>query len=80
MIPRNLARVAYDAVDHGWNITIHRPDLDNPRTDAEFRRGKSLVVLAWDMDGILAWSTVNGTDAPYAQCTRLIRSPEGATS
>lgn len=80
MIPRNLARLAYDAVDHGWNITIRRPAQENPFTDAEFRRGDTALALGWDLSGLLVWSTVNGVDAPYVLCTRLIRSPEGATS
>lgn len=81
MIPRALPALLRHAVITGWDIHVENGIAD---MTARFTRGPDEVVLVWvcwwgsDDPARLDESSINGTPTPYTQCTRLIRSPEGA--
>lgn len=85
MIPRALPRLVTDALTHCWEIRL----ASMPSTDSVHARFTlhaplssdhgTAVEIEW-MGGRKVDSTINGVPTPYTQCTRLIRSPEGATS
>lgn len=78
MIPRALPKLTTDALHAGWNVDItHR----YAAILACFDRGDDTVRIEWwwtkgrfTVDA----SSINREPTPYAQCTHLIRSPEGA--
>lgn len=82
MIPRALPRLITDAMTNCWVVRL----ASMPATESvhaqftlhaplEHSHG-TVVEIEW-MDGRKVDSTINGQTTPYAQCTRLIRSPEG---
>lgn len=84
MIPRALPRLVTDALTNGWRVDLE-PFLPLGDLAATFTYTPRLNAVPHDTTVILAWaggrieeSAINGTPTPYTQCTRLIRSPEGA--
>lgn len=75
MIPRALPALWRDAIENGWSAHVV-PYPTALHADFEFR-GLLTVHMEW-ADGRITYSEINGTPTPYTQCTRLIRSPEGA--
>ena len=83
MIPKRLPSLITDALTNCWEIRL----ASMPATDSVHARFTlhaplsgshgTVVEIEW-MDGRKVASTINGFTTPYAQCTRLIRSPEGA--
>lgn len=81
MIPRALPKLMTDAVRARWDVRVEHGY--GPSVAAIFVRGDYHVRLEWWWKGgslALSISEVNTCPTPYTQCTRLIRSPEGATS
>ena len=80
MIPKRLPNLAATAIRNGWCVEVTN---DGTRVAAVFQRHgphrTDYVWLDWER-AALRISTINGISTPYAQCIRLIRSPEGATS
>ena len=80
MIPKRLPNLAAAAIRNGWGMTITN---DGTTVAAGFvKHGPhrtDVVRMEW-YSAALRSATINGTPTPYAQCIRLIRSPEGATS
>ena len=77
MIPRALPRLITDALTNRWRVHLsaHPPCVGAYFTSLEADE----VEIQWE-EGRCSYSSINGTPTPYKQCTRLIRSPEGATS
>lgn len=76
MIPRNLPRLAHNAIEKGWEMGVEHDHYYRgiKAILAYFLRGEDEVTFVWDVDdGDLVTSDVNGTPTPYTQCTRLIR-------
>lgn len=83
MSPRALPRLIADALTNCWEVRL----ASMPATDSVHARftlhyplsdlHNTVVEIEW-MDGRKVDSTINGDPTPYQQCTRLIRSPEGA--
>lgn len=75
MIPRALPRLVSDALANRWRVHL------NPKPPFVWAcftsREADEVEFEWE-DGRCTHSYINGTPTPYTQCTRLIRSPEGA--
>lgn len=82
MIPRALPKLLADALHAGWDIDVcRRTHRGVWAIVAQFDRDGTEVILAWDLPTLrLIDRSINGSPTPYTQCTRLIRSPEGATS
>lgn len=87
MIPRALPKLMADAVRNGWNVHTAHPERDDRSFRLSCHRDGDVVFIVWIPDGLgspgeapwRVWkSSINGTATPYSQCTRLIRSPEGA--
>ena len=79
MIPRALSRLVTDALTNGWSVhLVPYPTVQEVHAEFELR-GVLTVEMDW-ADGRITYTEINGTPTPYTQCTRLIRSPEGATS
>ena len=75
MIPRALPALFRAAVENGWTVGV-RP-IGTSLFGAFTSPDGDLVEFQWH-DGKTIASEINGTPTPYTQCTRLIRSPEGA--
>lgn len=81
MIPRNLPPLAKSAIEHGWDVDIEQSTYYRSALTvrAYFYRSDAAVSMVWEKaTGRLITSELDETRTPYAQCTRLIRSPEGA--
>ena len=79
-VPRNLPGLTRDALLGGWEVHV---TYRGRMVWLSVHRGGEQVSVKWIPDGP-GWSLwdslINGEKTPYWQCTRLIRSPEGATS
>lgn len=80
MIPKRLPNLAADGLRKGWELTVERRYYRGTYALAAlFYRYEDTVVFIWyDTTRRLITSEINGVPTPYAQCTRLIRSNEGA--
>ena len=78
MIPRHLPKLVTDALAQEWRVDL-RPNRTYLSAYFTSRDGLTNVHIEWS-EGRVDASSIDGTPTPYAQCTRLIRSPEGATS
>ena len=80
MIPKRLPNLCAAAVRTAWQVSItHNGTTWNATFTKHGPHRTNTVWLLWH-EGVLRESRINDHPTPYTQCTRLIRSPEGATS
>lgn len=75
MIPRTLPRLITDALSNGWTVGARHVGTSLFATFAS--PDMVLVEFQWH-DGRIVNASIDNDPTPYQQCTRLIRSPEGA--